>query len=142
MKRIKITSGEYTWIARLNEAATPQTCAWFLRCLPYKTLFLQGRWSGNAVFARLQTSAANVPWENATTYPQNGQIVLYPGDAVQGGGEIYMPYGANAFACEYGKIAGNPFLTIIEGQDSLPQYGELVHSQGAQEVLFEWVDQQ
>jgi len=139
MKRIKIASGQYTWVARLEESIAPQTCAWFLQKLPYKAHFLQGRWSGNAAFIRLGVSGANVPWEKATTYPQNGQMVMYPGDAVQGGGEIYMPYGANAFACEYGKIAGNPFLTIIEGQESLSQYGELVHAQGAQAVLFELI---
>jgi len=140
MTYIKIISGQYDWLAVLQEDLAPQTCDWFLQKLPYVGHFLQGRWSGNAAFIRLGTSAAELPHENATCYPQNGQIVLYPGDAVHGGGEIYMPYGANSFACEYGKIAGNPFLTLIEGQHLLPQYGELVHSRGAQDVLFELLE--
>jgi len=138
MKKIIITSGQYTWLAALQEELAPQTCDWFMQQLPYRTQFLQGRWSGKAVFSRLAT-AAHLPLENATVYPQTGQIVLYPGgDAgVQGGGEIYMPYGANAFACEYGKLAGNPFLKIIEGQALLPEYGETVYTRGVQDVLFE-----
>jgi len=139
MKRIIITSGQYTWLAVLQEELAPQTCDWFMQQLPYHTQFLQGRWSGKAVFSRLGTSAAHLPPENATVYPQTGQIVLYPGGerGVQGGGEIYMPYGANAFACEYGKLAGNPLLAIIEGGVLLPAYGETVYTQGVQDVLFE-----
>lgn len=140
MKRIKITSGQYTYLARLEEETAPQTCAWFLKKLPFKTHISQGRWSGKAVFIRLGTTGAGVAYENATCYPQTGDIVMCPGDATQGGGEIYMPYGPNAFACEYGKLAGNHFLSIVEGRQSLPQFGELVHWHGAQEILFELAD--
>ena len=88
MKRIKITSGQYTYLARLEEETTPQTCAWFLKKLPFKTHISQGRWSGKAVFIRLGATGAEVAYENATCYPQTGDIVMYPGDATQGGGEI------------------------------------------------------
>ncbi|WP_250517757.1 DUF3830 family protein [Caballeronia sp. INDeC2] len=137
MKRIKITSGEYVYFARLEEESAPKSCAWFLNKLPFKSHISQGRWSGKAVFIRLGTTAAELGYENATSYPQNGDVVLYPGDATRGGGEIYMPYGPNEFSCEYGKIAGSRFLTIIKNQDSLPKFGELVHWDGAQEIVFE-----
>lgn len=140
MKRIKITSGDYIYFAQLEEETAPKTCAWFLRKLPFRTHISQGRWSGKAVFIRLGATAAELDYENATSYPQNGEIVLYPGDTVRGGGEIYMPYGPNEFSCEYGKIAGNRFLSIIENKDSLSRFGELVHWGGAQEILFELVE--
>ncbi|WP_454805923.1 DUF3830 family protein [Paraburkholderia fungorum] len=140
MARIKITSGKYIYFARLEEALAPKTCAWFLQMLPFRTHISQGRWSGKAVFIRIGTKGTGVGYEKATSYPQTGAIVMYPGDATCGGGEIYMPYGPNAFACEHGRIAGNHFLSIIENQQSLPEFGELVHWHGAQEILFELVD--
>ena len=51
--------------------------------------------------------------------------------------EILFPYGETRFASKFGPLAGNHFLTIIEGVEQLPALGELVLRRGAQEVVFE-----
>lgn len=140
MKHIKITAGKYVFLARLEDEKSPKTCAWFLDLLPYRAHICQGRWSGKASFIRIGATGAEVGYEKATSYPQLGEIVMYPGSKEQGGGEIYMPYGPNEFACEFGTIAGNHFLSIVKGKDELPEFGELVHWHGAQEILFEAVE--
>lgn len=140
MKQIKITVGEYELLAHLETEKSPKTCAWFLELLPYRAHICQGRWSGKASFIRIGTTGAEVGYEKATSYPQIGDVVMYPGDKEQGGGEIYMPYGPNEFACEFGKIAGNHFLSIVKGRDDLPAIGEHIHWHGAQEILMELVE--
>jgi hypothetical protein len=36
-----------------------------------------------------------------------------------------------------GQLAGNHFLTVVEGRENLRAVGELVLWQGAQEIVFE-----
>jgi hypothetical protein len=36
-----------------------------------------------------------------------------------------------------GPLAGNHFLTVVEGQEQLPELGRLTLWEGAQEILFE-----
>jgi len=140
MIHIRVSSGNYVFIMQLEQEKSPLTCQWFLDRLPYKTHMSQGRWSGKAVFARLGTTAAKIAYESATSFPHPGDVVMYPGDGLRGGGEIYMPYGPNMFSCEYGRIAGNHFLSIVKGAEQLAAFGELAHWHGAQEMLFERMD--
>lgn len=46
-------------------------------------------------------------------------------------------YGAVRFASKIGQLAGNHFLTIVEGREHLRALGECVPWQGAQDILFE-----
>jgi hypothetical protein len=73
--------------------------------------------------------------ENATCYPAPGHILLYPGGYSET--EILFPYGSTNFASKLGQLAGNHFLTIIEGQEQLPELGRTVVWEGAQDILFE-----
>src|SRR5438132_1832774 len=50
--------------------------------------------------------------------------------------EILIAYGAVRFASKVGELAGNHFLTIVDGVDQLPSLGELTLSQGAQQIEF------
>ena len=36
-----------------------------------------------------------------------------------------------------GQLAGNHFLTVVEGRESLQELGRLVLWEGAQDILFE-----
>ncbi|HEX5499516.1 MAG TPA: DUF3830 family protein, partial [Thermomicrobiales bacterium] len=73
--------------------------------------------------------------ENATSYPAPGEILLYPGGYSET--EILFPYGATCFASKLGQLAGNHFLTIIEGQELLRELGRSILWEGAREIVFD-----
>ena len=74
-------------------------------------------------------------YENHTSYPGPGQILLYPGGFSET--EILFPYGGTCFASKLGQLAGNHFLTIVAGNEHLRELGRLVLWEGAQDILFE-----
>lgn len=133
---IKISSGSIELLARLEKDIAPKSCEWFLHQLPFQAEFIQAAWSGEAFFTDLKKMALEVPFEQPTSYPVPGQILLYPGSHIGNVGEIYIPYGGNCFACPTGQIAGNPFLTIIEGKEQLKKLGEKIRNEGAQTIHF------
>ncbi|MDQ6660990.1 MAG: DUF3830 family protein, partial [Chloroflexota bacterium] len=76
-----------------------------------------------------------VGFENHTCYPSRGDILFYPGGISET--EILFPYGSASFASKVGQLAGNHFLTIVEGQEHFPDLGRLALWQGAQDIVFE-----
>jgi hypothetical protein len=48
-----------------------------------------------------------------------------------------LAYGGVHFASKVGQLAGNHFLTVIEGRDQLRPLGEHVLWHGAQDIVFE-----
>jgi hypothetical protein len=68
------------------------------------------------------------------SYPAPGQILFYPGGVSET--EILLTYGACQFASKAGQLAGNPFLTIVEGLENLRPLGELTLWHGAQDIEF------
>ena len=50
--------------------------------------------------------------------------------------EILIVYGSASFASKMGSLAGNHFLTITEGRERLPEFGEYVLWNGAQDITF------
>jgi hypothetical protein len=48
-----------------------------------------------------------------------------------------IAYGAVRFASKAGQLAGNHFLTIVEGLDQLRPLGEMTLWHGAQAVAFD-----
>ncbi len=135
--QIRITIGGLVFMARLEEDVAPKTCAAFVSLLPYRQKIIQARWSGEAAWIPLGNFTFGVGYENATSYPGRGEILLYPGGLSKT--EILFPYGNCSFASKVGQLAGNHFLTIIEGNDQLNELGRLVLWQGAQNILFEAV---
>ncbi len=132
---VSITAGPFSFIGRLQEATAPETCALFRSLLPYRNKVLQARWSGFAAWVPLGfRDDVELPPENATTIPQAGELLFYPGGLSEV--EILFPYGATYFASVAGPLAGNHFLTIVEGREQLPELGQLVQWQGAQDVEF------
>jgi hypothetical protein len=77
----------------------------------------------------------DVPAENATSHPSRGDLLFYPAAASET--EILFPYGSACFSSKVGQLAGNHFLTVIEGQELLPELGRLVLWQGAQPIRIE-----
>lgn len=135
MADIRITAGDLVFLARLEHALAPETCRYFLSLLPYKTQFVHVRWSGEGCWVPLGDAPVPFTFENATSYPAPGQMIFYPGGYSET--EILLAYGAVNFASKLGQLAGNHFLTIVEGLDQLPTLGKRALWQGAQDVLIE-----
>ena len=92
------------------------------------------RWSGEACWIPLGALDAGIGYENATSYPAPGQLLFYPAGVSET--EILLSYGACRFASKAGQLAGNPFLTIVDGAENLRPLGELTLWQGAQPIEF------
>ena len=135
MTDLKITAGPFTFAAKLEEALAPQTCASFLARLPFESQVVHVRWSGEGVWIPLGEMDFSVGYENHTSYPAPGQIILYPGGISET--EILLAYGGVRFACKMGQLAGNHFITITSGQENLAALGKMTLWQGAQKIRFE-----
>ena len=135
MTNLKITIADMVFDARLETAKAPQTCAAFAARLPFESKVVHVRWSGEGVWIPLGDLDFGVGYENHTSYPAPGQILLYPGGISET--EILLGYGGVQFACKMGQIAGNHFITLTSGLDLLPEVGRRTLWQGAQDIRFE-----
>ena len=50
MTKVRITSGDYCFIAELLEEEAPKTCEAFKKMLPLKSEMIHVRWSGEGVW--------------------------------------------------------------------------------------------
>jgi hypothetical protein len=120
--------------ARLEKESAPKTCVRFQAMLPLKTKIIQARWSGEACWIPFGEVDLDLSYENHTSHPAPGHLLLYPGGISET--EILFPYGSTLFASRVGQLAGNHFATVYEGNDRLRELGELVLWKGAQEIVF------
>jgi len=131
---VEIKVGNLRFVARLETEAAPKTCHAFQNMLPLEAQLIQARWSGEAAWIPFGELALDVGYENHTSHPSPGQLLLYPGGISET--EILFPYGSTLFGSKMGQLAGNHFATIYEGNDRLKDLGELVLWRGAQEISF------
>ena len=137
MSMLRITAGPFVFTAQLEEESAPETCAAFRQLLPYRQKIIHARWSGEACWIPLGEFKLGVGFENHTSHPSRGDILFYPGGYSET--EILFPYGSACFASKMGQLAGNHFLTIVEGREQLADMGKLVLWEGAQDIVFEAV---
>jgi len=137
LSAIRITAGSFAFGARFETQAAPKTCARFQALLPFRQKIIHVRWSGEACWIPLGDLDLGLGFENHTSYPAPGDILLYPGGISET--EILLAYGSVAFASKVGALAGNHFLTVTEGRERLRTLGEHVLWHGALEILFESV---
>jgi hypothetical protein len=135
MERIRIKAARFEFIARFETERAPLTCAKFRSMLPYRERIIHVRWSGEGCWIPLGDLDLGLKHENHTSYPAPGEFILYPGGISET--EILLAYGGVHFASKVGQLAGNHFLTIVEGRDQIRPLGELVLWQGAQDIVFE-----
>ena len=135
MGKLVIRAGEFTFEARFEEQLAPKTVAAFRKALPFESHIIHVRWSGEGVWMPLGDLDFGVGYENHTSYPAPGQIILYPGGISET--EILLAYGAVRFASKVGQLAGNHFLTITSDLDKLHLLGRMVLTEGAKSVRIE-----
>ena len=135
LPQLKRTAGSFFFDARLATTLAPETCAAMLPLFPYRQKLIHVRWSGEGVWIPLGDKHFDLKWENHTSYPAPGQMILYPGGISEC--EILLAYGSVHFASKLGQLAGNHFITLTSNLDQLPALGKKVLWEGAQDLLIE-----
>ncbi len=136
MTDLKITAGPYAFDAKLERDAAPQTCAAFERAMPFTGQLVHVRWSGEGVWIPLGDRDFGVGYENHTSHPAPGHIILYPGGISET--EILLAYGGVDFSSKMGQLAGNHFITLTSGHENLMELGNRVLWKGAQDIRFDY----
>ena len=135
MTMLTIKAGPFVFAGRLEEEAAPKTCAAFRKVLPYRQKIIHVRWSGEACWIPLGDFDFGLAYENHTSFPAPGEVILYPGGVSET--EILVAYGGVRFASKVGQLAGNHFLTITENRENLAALGKMVRGEGAKDISFE-----
>src|SRR4249920_3528013 len=135
MDKLRIKVDPYVFEARFETAAAPKTVAVFRKLLPYTNKIIHVRWSGEGVWIPLGDLNLGLTYENHTSYPAPGQMIVYPGGISET--EILLAYGGVNFASKMGQLAGNHFLTITSDLDRLAEVGRAVLWEGAKNIRIE-----
>jgi hypothetical protein len=120
--------------ALLEHSKSPKTCEIFTKALPFSSKVVHVRWSGEGMWIPLGDTDFDVGYEDATSYPAPGHILLYPKGKSET--EILIAYGAVQFASKAGTLAGNHFATITSDLTKLREIGVSTLWQGAQDINF------
>ncbi len=131
---LEISAAGFDFGARFEEQAAPRTVAAFRRLLPLESRIIHVRWSGEGGWIPFGDLDVGIGPENATCYPNPGELVLYPGGVSET--ELLLAYGYVSFASKAGPLAGNHFATIVEGNENLRELGRLFLWEGAQPIVF------
>ena len=135
MSQLIVRAGDFTFQGRLEEKLAPKTVAAFRKAMPFESQAIHVRWSGEGVWMPLGDLDFGVSYENHTSYPAPGQVILYPGGISET--EILLAYGGVRFASKLGQLAGNHFITITSGLENVAKLGKLALWEGAQKIRFE-----
>lgn len=130
--RLKVIVGAITFDAVLETEKAPRTCTAFAKHLPYTSRIVHVRWSGEGVWIPLGETDFGVDYENHTSHPAPGQMILYPGGISET--EILLAYGGVQFSSKMGQLAGNHFITLTSNLEHLPELGRLTLWDGAQDI--------
>ena len=135
MPKLIVKAGPYEFEARFEEELAPKTVAAFRKALPFVGQIVHVRWSGEGVWVPLGDHDFGVGYENHTSHPAPGHILLYPGGISET--EILLAYGGVDFSSKMGQLAGNHFITLTSNLDKLPELGKAVLWKGAHPISFE-----
>jgi hypothetical protein len=135
---VVVTAGGFKFKGHFELEAAPKTVAAFRKRMPFKSKIVHVRWSGEGVWAPLGDMDFGVGFENNTSHPAPGHIILYPGGVSET--ELLLAYGPVSFASKAGPLSGNHFITLTGGLENLHTLGRKTLLEGAQDVLFELDD--
>jgi hypothetical protein len=134
MSDLTIRVGNLHFGARWEPDA-PLTQGAIRRLLPIKSQLIHCRWSGEGCWIPFGDLDVGVGYENHTSHPAPGDIIIYTGSLSEM--EILIAYGAVMFSSKLGQLAGNHFATITDGREQLREMGRRVLWQGAQQIVIE-----
>ena len=134
---LSIRVGDLNFTARWEPDA-PQTNAAIRKLLPITNKLIHCRWSGEGCWIPFGDMKVGVGYENHTSHPAPGDIIIYTGDISEC--EILIAYGAVDFSSKLGQLAGNHFATIVNGREQLKEMGRRVLWDGAQDIVIEELD--
>ncbi|MFA5637828.1 MAG: DUF3830 family protein [Anaerovoracaceae bacterium] len=137
MTKIKVKIADYEMEAELLTELAPKTCQAFKKLLPLKSKVIHVRWSGQGVWIPFGDERLGLSYENNTSYPQKGDMLLYIGGVSEM--EIILAYGYCNFSSCSGQLSGNHFLTITKGKEMLSEIGEKVLWEGAQTIEIDYL---
>lgn len=135
MEKLRISAGPFVFDARFEAEKAPKTVAAFRKAMPFVSQIVHVRWSGEGVWIPLGERDFGVSYENHTSYPAPGQMILYPGGISET--EILLAYGGVHFASKLGQLAGNHFITLTSNLDKLHELGVMTLWKGAQPIRIE-----
>ena len=135
MMKLNVTIAGIRFDAVLLKEQAPQTCAAFEKLLPYESKIVHVRWSGEGVWIPLGDYDFGIGYENHTSHPAPGHVILYPGGISET--EILLAYGGVDFSSKMGQLAGNHFITLTSDLDKLAEIGPKTLWEGALPILFE-----
>lgn len=135
MSELIVKAGGFTFGGHFEDKDAPQTCEIFRKLLPYSGQIVHVRWSGEGVWIPLGDEDFGVDYENHTSHPAPGHIILYPGGISET--EILLAYGGLDFSSKMGQLAGNHFITLTSGLENLKTLGNAVLWEGAKDISFE-----
>jgi hypothetical protein len=130
--RIEIEVGNFRFVGRLEWERAPLTCGFVKSILPLNSSVLHCRWSGESVWIPFEDPAVPLPFENHTSHPHPGQLLIYAHGFSEP--EILMPYGSCAFNSKVGQLASNHFITLESGREDLAELGRQILWSGAKVV--------
>lgn len=134
MTQINIEIDGHSFDALLETDKSPQSCKIFTQSLPFTSQVVHVRWSGEGMWIPLGDKEFDVGYEDATTHPTPGQILLYPKSKSET--EILIAYGAVQFASKAGTLAGNHFATITSDLEKLKAIGISTMWEGSKSICF------
>jgi len=140
MTELLITVGDLHCTARW-EGEAPRTVEAIRRMLPLRDRLIHCKWSGEGCWIPFGDDTMDLPWENHTSHPAPGELIIYPGGYSEC--EILLAYGAVSFSSRLGQLAGNHFASITRTADgtdlraALKEMGRRVLWEGAQPITIE-----
>ncbi len=122
--KLNIEIDGHRFDAVFEEKKSPKTCDIFRKIMPFEGEIVHVRWSGEGVWIPLGDMDLSVEYEDATSYPIPGQILLYPKGKSET--EILIAYGCVRFASKAGTLAGNHFATIVSELEILRKINRFI----------------
>jgi hypothetical protein len=131
---MKIEIDGFNFDAVFEEQLSPKTCEAFRKKMSFTSKVVHVRWSGEGMWIPLGDMDFDIGYEDATSYPSPGQILLYPKGKSET--EILIAYGGVQFASKAGVLAGNHFATITSDLDKLKEIGISTLWEGSKNIVF------